>query len=143
MTSASSTIPTSLAVERLSVKSESPATGSVDGAWWPASRDLAVQIPELVAALAARMGPVERVGYNLDAWDAVPRRVRVGGDVVRMDGFRSQPAATLRMLGRRKGLTLLVVPPEADEQAAQRILATASRDGSTEDIDALLSAAAR
>jgi uncharacterized protein DUF5994 len=143
MTSASSTLPTSLDVERLSLKPESAATGFVDGAWWPASRDLAAELPDLVAALAARLGTVERVGYNLGAWDVVPRKVRVVGEVVRMGGFRSQDAATLRVLGARNGLILLVVPPETDERAAQRILAAASRGENIAEIDALLSTAAR
>lgn len=138
MTSAASTLPTRLDVERLSLRPESAATGFISGAWWPASRDLAAELPDLVAALAARMGTVERVGYNLGAWDVVPRKVRVDGQVVRMGGFRSQDAATLRVLGARNGLTLLVVPPETDERAARRILAAASRG---EDIDALLSTA--
>lgn len=138
MTSASSTLPTRLDVERLSLRPASATSGFVDGAWWPASRDLAAELPDLVAALAARMGTVERVGYNLGAWDVVPRKVRVDGQVVRMGGFRSQDAATLRVLGARNGLTLLVVPPETDERAAQRILTSASRG---EDIDALLSTA--
>ena len=35
-------------------------------------------------------------------------------------------------------LTLLVVTPETEEQAAQRVLATASENGNTESVDALL-----
>ena len=37
--------------------------------------------------------------------------------------------------------TLLLVPPETDEQAAHRILATASENGNTEGVDALLATA--
>jgi len=143
MTSASSTLPTRLDTERLSLRPESAATGFIGGAWWPASRDLAAELPDLVAALAARMGSVERVGYNLGAWDVVPRKVRVGGQVVRMGGFRSQDAATLRVLGARNALTLLVVSPETDERAAQRILTAASRGENIAEIDALLSTATR
>jgi len=143
MTSAPTISPTSLDTERLSLKSESAPPGFVDGAWWPASRDLAAEIPGLVAALAVRMGAVERVSYNIGAWNDVPRKVRVGNDVVRMDGFNTQAAAALNVVGNRHRLTLLVVPLEADEQAARRILAAASRDGNTEGIDALLTAAAQ
>ena len=128
---------------RLNLKSESATTGFVDGAWWPASRDLAAELPSLVDALADRAGAVERVGYNIDAWSAAPRRVRVNGNVVRMGGFRSQIAATLNVVGERRVLTLLVVPPEADEQAAHRILAAASENGNTEGIDALMATVAQ
>ena len=143
MTSASSTLPTIPTTDRLYLKPESDTTGVVDGAWWPASRDLAAEMPSLLAALGDRAGVVERVSYNIDAWNSVPRKVRIGGNVVRMGGFRSQSAATLKVLGERRTLTLLVVPPETDEQAAHRILAAASEDGNTDGVDALLAPAAR
>jgi hypothetical protein len=139
MTSAPSTIPTHLDVERLRLKPEAPTTGVVDGGWWPASRDLAAEFPDVVAALATQWGPVERVSYNLDVWQAVPRRIRVGGRVVRMGGFRSQAPDLLKVIGERRTLTLLVVPPETEAEAAEHILAAASRDGNTDDIAALLS----
>jgi hypothetical protein len=142
VTSASSTLPASPTTDRLSLKQESATTGVVDGAWWPASRDLAAEMPAFIAALADRAGAVERVSYNIDAWDAVPRKVRVDGNVVRMGGFRSQAAATLKVVGERRVLTLLVVPPETDEQPARRVLAAASENGNTEGIDALLATAA-
>ena len=142
MTSASSTLPTTPTIDRLSLKPESATTGFVDGAWWPASRDLAAEMPSLLAALGDRAGVVERVSYNIDAWNAVPRKVRVDGNVVRMGGFRSQAAATLKVLGEQGMLTLLLVPPETEEQAAQRVLATASENGNAEGVDALLATAA-
>jgi hypothetical protein len=104
VTSASSTLPASPTTDRLSLKPESATTGFVDGAWWPASRDLAAEVSSLIAALADRAGAVERISYNLDAWDAVP--------------------------------------PETEEQAAHRVLATASENGHTEGVDALLATAA-
>jgi len=144
MSSASSTLPTSPTTDRLSLKPDSATTGFVDGAWWPASRDLAAEMPALLAALGDQVvGPVERVSYNIDAWNAVPRKVRVDGHVVRMGGFRSQSAATLKVLGERRTLTLLVVPPETDEQAAHHILATASEADNTDGVDALMATAAR
>ena len=143
MTSASSTFPASPTMDRLRLKPESATTGFVDGAWWPASRDLAAEMPSLLDALGDQAGPVERVSYNIDAWNAVPRKVRVDGHVVRMGGFRSQSAATLKVLGERRTLTLLVVPPETDEQAAHHILATASEADNTDGVDALMATAAR
>jgi hypothetical protein len=143
MSSASSTLPASTATDRLCLKPESATTGFVDGAWWPASRDLAAEMPSLLDALGDQAGPVERVSYNIDAWNAVPRKVRVDGHVVRMGGFRSQSAATLKVLGERRTLTLLVVPPETDEQAAHHILATASEADNTDGVDALMATAAR
>jgi hypothetical protein len=142
MPSASSTFPTSIDLERLRLKPDSSATGFVDGAWWPTSRDLAAELPALVAGLAGELGRVERMGYNIDAWDVVPRTVRIGNAVVRMAGFRFQAPATIDVIGELRTLTLLVVPPETDARAAQEILAAASRAATTDSIDALLSSAA-
>lgn len=143
MTSASSISPPRADVERLRWKADPAASGFVDGAWWPASRDLAAELPGLVAALEGRLDAVERVSFRLDDWDAVPRRLRVGDRVVRMGGFHSQPASTVLVTGEAyRTITLLVVPPETDADTARAILATASSAGNAEDIDTLLSAAA-
>lgn len=139
MTSASSTSPPMTDLERLSVKPEAATSGFVDGAWWPASRDLAAELSAVVAGLADRLGDVERVTYNLDSWEAVPRKIKIGSSVVRMGGFHSQLPATIDVIGERRRLTLLIVPPDTDAQVAHGILAAASRAGSTEGIDTLLS----
>jgi Family of unknown function (DUF5994) len=143
VTSAPTLPPTSTELQRLRWKADEAPTGFVDGAWWPASRDLAAELPGLVAALDGRLDAVERVSFRLDDWDAVPRRVRIGDRVVRMGGFHSQPAATVLVTGGTyRTITLLVVPPGTDADTARAILATASSAGNTDDIATLLSAAA-
>jgi hypothetical protein len=59
---------------RLKLKPKAPASGYVDGAWWPRSLDLPTELPALVEVLAIRLGHVERVSYHLGAWDAAPHR---------------------------------------------------------------------
>jgi len=143
VTSAPTTAPAPPDVQRLRWKADPAATGFVDGAWWPASRDLAAELPGLVAGLDGRLDAVERVSFPIDDWDAVPRRLRVGERVVRMGGFHSQPAATVLVMGEAyRTITLLVVPPETDADAAHAILAAASSAGNAEDVGTLLSAAA-
>ncbi len=140
MTSAPPTSPSTDA-QRLSWKADQAASGFVDGAWWPASRDLSAELPGLVAALDGRLAAVERVSYPIDDWDAVPRRLRVGERVVRMGGFHSQPASTVLVTGEAyRTITLLVVPPGTDADTAHAILAAASSAGNTEDVATLLSA---
>ncbi|MGW4057686.1 DUF5994 family protein [Amycolatopsis sp. NPDC004747] len=129
---------------RLRLKPEAPATGWVDGAWWPRSPDLAAELPSLLPALTARLGRIERVTYHLAAWPPVRRRLRSGdehGDV-RLEGFRSQHAATLTVigLGARRRLTLLVIPPGADPDLAHHALLTAARRGNVDTADTLLAA---
>ena len=138
MTSASSTFTSKNDSRRLSLKPEAPTTGFVDGAWWPASRDLAAELPALAAAVTSRLGPVEAVSYNIDAWDATPRRVAVGGAVVRMAGYHTQARDTVDVRGARHLLTLLVVPPDTEPRTAAAALAAAGRAGNTDGLDALL-----
>jgi hypothetical protein len=102
-----------------------------DGAWFPRSRDLTVEVPELIAALDRRGVRVERFTYALDAWLAAPRKVVVGGRVVRTGGFRSmEPGVVcLSWAGGNKRADLLVVPPETDVVTGARALRLCTRRG--------------
>jgi hypothetical protein len=86
-----------------------------DGAWFPRSRDLAVEVPELVAELDRRGMRVERFTYALHGWQPAPRKLFVGDRLVRTGGFRS--------------MDLLVVPPETDVLTGARALRLAVRRG--------------
>jgi hypothetical protein len=123
---------------RFLVKPDGAVTGFVDGGWWPRSRDLAAELPDLVAAVADRIGSIERVSYNLAGWDAADRKVDVGGVVVRLAGFRAQPAHTVDVIGARRQLTLLVVPPDTAPETATRALARASLRAGSDRIAELL-----
>jgi uncharacterized protein DUF5994 len=143
------TPPASMATEpsrqmlRLKLKPKAPATGSVDGAWWPRSRDLSTELPALLTVLAIRLGGVERVSYNLATWDAAPRRLDVNGRRLRLGGFHAQHPHTVDLIGANgTRLTLLVLPPGADPVAAHRTLMTASRRDNVDSIDGLLAATA-
>jgi hypothetical protein len=126
---------------RLELKPEAPATGSVDGAWWPRSRDLSAELPALLAVLAMRLGGVERVSYNLATWDATPRRLDINGRQLRLGGFHAQHPHTVDVIGTSGArLTLLVLPPDSDPVAAHRTLITASRRDNVDSIDRLLTA---
>jgi hypothetical protein len=126
---------------RLKLKPKAPATGSVDGAWWPRSTDLSTELPALLAVLAIRLGGVERVSYNLSTWDAVPRRLDINGRQLRLGGFHAQHAHTVDVIGTNGArLTLLVLPPATDPVAAHRTLITASRRDNVDSIDHLFTA---
>ncbi|ADJ47340.1 hypothetical protein AMES_5515 [Amycolatopsis mediterranei S699] len=112
---------------RLRLKPAGPATGHVDGAWWPRTRELTAELPALLAVLAARLGRVDRVTYHLGDWPDPPRRVTCDGSGVRLEGFRSQPSGSLTVIGwGRHRTTLLVVPPETSPDAAQQALTAAA-----------------
>ena len=128
---------------RLRLKPVAPATGHVDGAWWPRTGDLVTELPALLMALAARLGRIDRVTYHLGDWPDPPRRVTFDDSVVRLEGFRSQSSGSLTVIGwNRHRTTLLVVPPATSPDVAEHALTTAAEPGNTDDSAQLLPATA-
>jgi hypothetical protein len=119
MTSVPHTHPKSLHTPlRLRLKPKAAATGYVDGAWWPRSRDLTAELPALAEVLAVRLGRIERVAYPQSAWDNIPRRFEIDGYRVRLEGFIYQDEHTIHVTGSNRGrISLLVVPPEMADPA--------------------------
>jgi hypothetical protein len=123
---------------RLRLKPKAPTTGWVDGGWWPRSRDLAAELPGLLSVLAVRLGRIERVSYHLGEWAPNRHRISCGGQVVRIEGYRSQRANTVDVLAPGQRVTLLVVAPEAFAPTAHAMLMAAGRRGNTDDVGTLL-----
>ncbi|MEU0511253.1 DUF5994 family protein [Amycolatopsis thermoflava] len=124
---------------RLRLKPAGAVAGYVDGAWWPRSRDLAAELPGLLAVLARRPGSIERVTYNLATWTSVPRRLLIEGRTVRLEGFRSQPRCTVTVAGQgRQRLTLLTLPPDMPEAFAHETLLRALQRDNADSPDTLL-----
>ena len=102
-----------------------------DGGWFPRTRDLAVELPELIAELERRDVRVERFTYALEAWQPVPRKIVVSGRVVRTGGFRSMDHGVVCLIwdGGARRADLLVVPPETDVLTGARALRLCTRRG--------------
>jgi hypothetical protein len=117
---------------RVSLREDAGSSDSAfDGAWWPRSRDLSVEVPELIAELDRRGVRVERFTYSLEAWPAAPRKVVVLGRVVRTGGFRSMDpqVVCLTWAGGARRADLLVVPPDTDVVTGARALRLCTRRG--------------
>jgi hypothetical protein len=117
---------------RVSLRAEAgDGSSAFDGAWFPRSRDLAVELPELIAELDRRGLRVERFTYPLDAWSPVDRKLVVQERIVRTGGFRSMDpcVACLTWAGGTKRADLLVVPPETDVLTGARALRLCTRRG--------------
>ena len=127
---------------RLTVKPTAPATGAVDGGWWPRTRNLAAEVPALLSVLADRLGAIEGVSYNPDDWGPTPSKIIAGGGRIRLGGYRSQHRDTIDVYGRQQLVTLLVVAPEATALVAQAALRAAGHRGNTDGVEALLLASA-
>ncbi|MFJ4651187.1 DUF5994 family protein [Nocardia sp. NPDC088792] len=95
------------------------------GSWRPYSRDLAGELPGLLAAVAPGLGPIYRVVYHLDEWEAAPRKLEFGGRRVRLDGYRNMAMHTLEILGvvigARLKLRILNPADDTDTSPAQQL----------------------
>jgi hypothetical protein len=125
----------------LRLKPKAPVNGYVDGAWWPHSDDLPAELPDLLAVLSVRLGPIDRVIYNLTEWANAPAKLPIGGRVVRLCGYYRQPINTVEVIGlNRNKIVLLVVPAYSDPDQAHDIMMTAAAPTNTSTIDCLLHA---
>ena len=101
--------------------------GSLDGAWWPRSRDVTTQLPSLLAALPDRVGRITRVSLNLLMWDGQPRRVPTATGLLKVGWFRAIDRDLIALSDAEGRRTLLaVVPPETATDIAERALSEAS-----------------
>ncbi|WP_370938157.1 DUF5994 family protein [Amycolatopsis sp. cg13] len=127
------------AESRLRLKPPLPVAGFVDGGWWPASEDLAAEVPGLAAALADRLGPVWRVAFASQAWLPAEPTMISRGRLVRLEGFRSQDPHVVHVTGgSMRRLTLLVVPARTPPAAAAIALSAAADQNSTTCPEAIL-----
>ncbi|MDT5087860.1 MAG: hypothetical protein QOG47_567 [Mycobacterium sp.] len=124
---------------RLRLKPKAPSTGQVDGAWWPHSNDLSVELPDLLAVLSVRLGPIDQVTYNFADWAAAPAKFPTGGDTVRLSGFYQQQGNTVEVIGtNRTKLVLLVVPSSTEPEHAHEILMSAATPNDASTVEGLL-----
>jgi hypothetical protein len=129
---------------RLRLKPKAPQSGYVDGAWWPRSDDLATELPDLLAVLSVRLGPIDRVLFKSNEWAAPKAKFATGGRRVRLDGYRIHPANTVEVLGlNRNKIVLLVVPPNVEPEKAHATLMAAAAPSNDSTVDGLLMVSAR
>jgi len=129
---------------RLRLKPASRHPGMVNGAWWPRSRDLARELPPLIEALDLAWGRIYHVTVQVHMWPGIPKRVQTGEHIVRVGWYDEEQdrhdICLISMSGRDRR-DLLVVPPELDREAAERLMAAAASPGNLQTTDALLAAA--
>jgi hypothetical protein len=117
--------------------------GTLDGAWWPYGRDLAIEVLDLKNQFPTVLGRLCRVVYSPPDW-ALNRRRRIQADEesVIIGSFpRDHPhLVVLRSVSPRvsRVLRLLVVPPEWDEPAARQAMRAAADADNTATGPALL-----
>src|SRR4051812_35830420 len=94
---------------RLSLDPALRRQGILDGGWWPRSRDAGAELPLLVSSLNARVGTIVRLGIDARDWDDIPRRLTVGGHVVRVGRFADVNHKIIVTRGPQDHIMLLVI----------------------------------
>ncbi len=145
-TPATSPTPASAALPRparLVLTPKTTLSGQLDGAWWPRTRDLAAELPALVAALAEPWGRITRVTVNPTRWPVIPHKVPVAGHTLHVGWFTEQDPDKLILFSYTVGRwDLLVVPPQTAPASAARLMAAAAVPGSVLTSRALIAAEA-
>ncbi|WP_141800324.1 DUF5994 family protein [Nocardioides sp. SLBN-35] len=107
---------------------EHPGRNRVDGGWWPRSRDLALELADLVDHFPLRFGKVGKVSASRPDWVATPTRVAVADGYVKVGWLPQADSHVVRLkTADRAVLYLLVVPPDfTDAQGAEALLAAST-----------------
>ncbi|WP_251060276.1 DUF5994 family protein [Streptomyces sp. ISL-100] len=113
----------------LRMETTSSRVGLFDGAWWPRTRELKTQLPGLITALTARLGPVARVGLDASAWDDAPGHLVIDDRMVRIDWSAVDDGTMIITRGPQDHFSFLVIPPEAPAPAARAAMTMAVQDG--------------
>ena len=133
--------PPPQATPRLRLKPKGRRTGCVDGAWWPHGESLDTEVPDLLAVLAVRLGPISDVLYKMTDWTKARSKIRIGGRVVRLAGYNRHRSNTVEVQGLGGGkLVLLVVPADTDPDRAHAVMMTAAAPDNASTVDELLAA---
>ncbi|MEV6727618.1 MULTISPECIES: DUF5994 family protein [unclassified Streptomyces] len=101
--------------------------GLLDGAWWPRTRDIETELPALISVLTGHLGPITRVGVDASAWNGLPARLVIDGQVVHLDSDPVGDDTVLITRGHNDHFALLVVPPDTTAEAAREAMARAVR----------------
>lgn len=123
--------------------SEHPGRDRLDGGWWPQSRDLAVELPDLVANFPPELGRIMRAVYSPPDWDSHERRVPLARGNLKVGSFPHDNTHLIEVqLRNRDRLRLLVVPPAMSEAQGTEALLAASTAGNSHTPAELLSTVA-
>lgn len=85
----------------------------------------------MVTALTEHLGPIARVGLDADAWDDVPGRLTIDGNVVHIDWYPIGDDTVIITRGERDHFLLLVILPQATPEVADAAMAMAVQVGAS------------
>lgn len=110
-------------IARLATCTRAVGAGGVDGVWWPATPNLAIELPDLIAVVGLWIGPVRRVVYDKRAWLPAPSRIIRGTSSIAVDAYQLVASDTIFLIGTHsRDAVLFVVPPKSAGSTVERVL---------------------
>lgn len=102
---------------------------TLDGGWWPQSRDLAVELADLVDHFPGDGARIARALFSPPDWEPAPRRIPVARGYIKAGSFPADDTHLLTLaMSDRTRLRILVVPPGfTAQQGEEALLAAATR----------------
>ena len=114
---------------------------SVDGAWWPHSRNLEVELADLIDHFPVDAGRVGRVLFSRPDWLNCPRRVAIERGFIKTGSFPNDDTHLVVLkLSSGVHLKVLVIPPDTAPDSARAILLRAATPGEELSAGSLLAA---
>jgi hypothetical protein len=110
----------------------------MDGGWWPQSRDLPVELAELIDQLPPHLGRVVRALYSAPDWDPTPRRVQTSHGKVELTGRRHRDHMLCLESSAGEVVEILVVPPGMSAAQGEEALLASATPGNTASATSLL-----
>lgn len=102
--------------------SGAPGQTALDGGWWPQSRDIDIELADLVDQYPTVNGRVARALYSRPDWDRQPLSIRVTRGRLKTGSFpRDNTHMIVLSMSTGNQFKLLVVPP--DHPTGQRAMA--------------------
>jgi Family of unknown function (DUF5994) len=128
---ASPTLVRAVSPLRLALTSQLARANRLDGAWWPYSTDVTLELAPLLDAVARRVGRIRGVLLNRSEWAPTPLDwIPCGSRRTRISWYGLQDADVAIVIGDNdKRLGLLVIPPTADAAVAVRAMEMAATTG--------------
>lgn len=116
-----------------------PGRNELDGGWWPQSRDLAVELADLVDHFPPERGRIVRALYSPPDWEPAPRRVATAHGRLKVGYFpHDDTHLILLSTSDRTVLRVLVVPQEVTDAQGEEALLAAATHGNAHTATSLL-----
>jgi hypothetical protein len=121
----------------------SPVSGGrLDGAWWPHTTDLEVELADLVDHFPEKAGRINRVVFSRPDWGTTPHKVKIARGTLKTGSFPADDTHLMVLsLSTMAQIDLLVIPPETDSDTAEALMVSATAPANVSTGSQLLAAA--